>query len=222
MRLLTPEFLHNILQVSAPEIQRIQSLGQTGFFSIDNNKVARSYYDDKYGILSLSESPTNLLMWAHYADSHRGFVIQLDTSHEFFKSPLFGQVEYSDNRPILSPTNIDSVDVFYRKSSVWGPEREWRFIKLLSEARKKLESESYPKYLFDFPLEVVSGIVFGVNMPEVRKAELIDLCTKNQTLEHIKIFHAQLDKNLFEVNIYPPIDGSKDPLFGVGRACSAR
>lgn len=38
----------------------------------------------RLGILSLSENWDNILMWSHYADSHRGLVIGLDTRHRFF------------------------------------------------------------------------------------------------------------------------------------------
>src|SRR5205085_7717375 len=37
----------------------------------------------QYAILSLSKVPNNLLMWAHYCDSHRGFVIGFDSTHKF-------------------------------------------------------------------------------------------------------------------------------------------
>ncbi|EOB4247481.1 hypothetical protein ACIL2N_003344, partial [Vibrio metschnikovii] len=40
---------------------------------------------DKYlGILSLSQSNSNLLMWSHYSDSYCGYVIAFDSEHEFF------------------------------------------------------------------------------------------------------------------------------------------
>jgi hypothetical protein len=37
------------------------------------------------GILSLTEKHDNLLMWAHYAGEHTGFVIEFDSSHEDWK-----------------------------------------------------------------------------------------------------------------------------------------
>jgi hypothetical protein len=37
------------------------------------------------GILSLSETADNLLMWAHYAEEHTGFVLMFDGSHKFFE-----------------------------------------------------------------------------------------------------------------------------------------
>ena len=36
------------------------------------------------GVLSLSEDPLSLLMWAHYAERHEGLVLGLTTDHGFF------------------------------------------------------------------------------------------------------------------------------------------
>jgi hypothetical protein len=36
------------------------------------------------GVLSLTEKRDNLLMWAHYAQNHQGFVIEFDDTHEYF------------------------------------------------------------------------------------------------------------------------------------------
>src|SRR5262249_27556412 len=47
------------------------------------------------GILSLSERWDSLLMWSHYADSHRGLAIGLRTDHGFFQK--------RDLRQILMP-----------------------------------------------------------------------------------------------------------------------
>ena len=73
------------------------------------DEIAKKVYDEVYnrvGILSLSETPDNLLMWAHYAEGHRGFVLMFDGCHDFFKGDrsVFGfekpeRVEYSSERP---------------------------------------------------------------------------------------------------------------------------
>lgn len=43
-----------------------------------------SYFD--FAVISLSETNNNLLMWSHYADQHRGIVVELDMNHELFES----------------------------------------------------------------------------------------------------------------------------------------
>jgi hypothetical protein len=59
------------------------------------------WFGDRFGILSLSEVPTSLLMWAHYAASHTGIVLEFNSDHRFFHQstvlPVFG---WSDGSPI--------------------------------------------------------------------------------------------------------------------------
>jgi hypothetical protein len=62
--------------------------------------------DENYAILSLTRSPLNPLMWAHYAEQHRGFVIGFDCSCEALSSPEtnsvpvhFGNVIYTATKP---------------------------------------------------------------------------------------------------------------------------
>ena len=64
---------------------------------------------NNFGILSLSETPDNLLMWAHYAAGHTGFVLVLDSSHDFFKGTVSlpglakpERVEYRLERPRMA------------------------------------------------------------------------------------------------------------------------
>lgn len=60
------------------------------------------------GVLSLTEDPNNLLMWAHYAKSHTGFVLEFDNNHPFFNSvenPIYPpciKTVYQSERPIIN------------------------------------------------------------------------------------------------------------------------
>ena len=53
---------------------------------IDENVRGLSNYFSKYAPMAcFSEKPNNLLMWSHYADSHRGFVLEYDTDAFYTK-----------------------------------------------------------------------------------------------------------------------------------------
>lgn len=68
---------------------------------------AKKYiWETNYAVLSLTRSPLNALMWAHYAKEHKGFVIGVDVSNEIFKSeeknliPVqFGNIIYTTIKP---------------------------------------------------------------------------------------------------------------------------
>ena len=44
-------------------------------------------HDELLGVFCLSQNSDSFLMWSHYADSHKGFIIGFDSEHEFFQKP---------------------------------------------------------------------------------------------------------------------------------------
>ena len=227
-RILTNEALSAMMNALLPGIQRTiaATAKGPGAWSLDNNLIARSVYDSKYGILSLTEQPTSLLMWAHYADAHRGFVLQLDDQHSFFRRPIdsgftLRQVVYSDARPILSYSSLESIDVFFTKSPEWAYEREWRLVAPLSTANKIVEKVPFPIHLFTLPPAVITGLILGTSMPPESAQALMTVCERPD-LTHIKIFQVTLDRNEYKMEIHPPLDGSVPPGALSGWVPSAR
>lgn len=94
----------------------------------------------KVGILSLSETIINPLLWAHYADSHKGFAIEFNTEHSFFnrrrsdKDELFHlrKVKYKD-RSSLGRTlmDIDGDDLLVTKKNVGHMKQNGEFLRRL-------------------------------------------------------------------------------------------
>ncbi len=112
---------------------------------------------DQAGILCLSKIRSDILMWAHYADGHKGLCLEFDGSAN---SDFFGEaqpVEYSDYSPL--PLHKDSGSQMARivltKSTHWAYEQEYRII-LPNQA---CTSVSFPK-------ELLTGVIFGCLMPE--------------------------------------------------------
>jgi hypothetical protein len=56
------------------------------------------------GVACLAESYADLLMWAHYADGHRGFCLEFDGNAEPFSAAR--KVVYKAEFPSLSPIDI--------------------------------------------------------------------------------------------------------------------
>jgi hypothetical protein len=84
------------------------------------------------GILSLTDDPENILMWAHYCESHTGFALgfELLKDIQFFNAPL--RVKYSPNYPAYHYlTEPDKIAVLGlgTKSDHWEYEREIRILK---------------------------------------------------------------------------------------------
>ncbi len=102
------------------------------------NQVA----DESIGICSLSRDPLNLLMWAHYAEHHKGFVIEFDipVSVEAEDEPtpqrrlewlVPCEVKYEDSKPVVTMTDSKEEKLrkqFLVKGTHWLYEQEERTI----------------------------------------------------------------------------------------------
>ena len=64
-----------------PSSSHIRSKSKKEIF----DKLSKASYFD-YSIVSLTETNNNLLMWSHYADQHKGIVIEFDYNYQIFDS----------------------------------------------------------------------------------------------------------------------------------------
>ena len=82
------------------------------------------------GVLSLSDSLTENLLWSHYASGHRGIAIEFDASAGLFLTAQ--QVQYSSTEPVINRLVDDEGQLLEKsvltKSADWRYEREWRVI----------------------------------------------------------------------------------------------
>lgn len=85
------------------------------------------------GVSCFSARLDSLLMWGHYADGHRGFCLEFDTSDEHFKR--LKPVTYYAECPSLSAAHVmfpKKADIFATamcsKPPDWAYEQEWRLI----------------------------------------------------------------------------------------------
>lgn len=131
-------------------------------------------FNNKIGFYSLAlsnnEFPDNELMWAHYANSHRGFCIAYDIKQLEFsqKSPYDVnemKIVYKMDPPSIDVTNIGDknflVKMFGTKSKIWEYENEIRLI-YNHFGIKKYNSFS------------LKSIYFGLNMDEKYQIQIID------------------------------------------------
>lgn len=127
-------------------------------------------FDANVGILCLSEVRDSLLMWGHYTDNHRGFVIGFDQHHPFFSvrrgpEDEFGflrQVKYCRSRPRVTLADTTGEEWFETKSDEWAYEKEWRMMRVLQDAQAHRDTAPHPICLFGFPADAITEIVVGL------------------------------------------------------------
>jgi len=109
--------------------------------ALQNGEFGQKLVKD-VGICSLSRDLLNLLMWAHYAKDHTGFVVefcipmQAQTDEDALKRLIPFEVKYEEEKPIINPYDderVNSDKQFLVKGHDWAYEQEERVIDYLRE-----------------------------------------------------------------------------------------
>lgn len=173
-----------------------------------NNKSFVDYQNKKFdeyrkelGVVCFSKNPTNILMWSHYANNHKGIVYQfkpnlfLNAKTSSFNGFPY-KVKYPDNRSyeLLSYTKIDKeikeqfAKELLTKAKDWEYEEEYRMIDFENSGNKIFKKES------------LCSIIFGVKTADIEIDIIKCLCQK-YGLNHVKFKKAQFKKGKFEIEI---------------------
>jgi hypothetical protein len=164
------------------------------------------------GILSLTEKPDNLLMWAHYAAEHTGYVIGFDTSHKYWNNfgdekgndhlGVLRKVDYSDKRP--APKHLAAMlrtEMYFTKSREWEYEQEWRVFRGVENADQVIETEdTLPICLFDFPKETVERVIIGCRASEKTKSTIAEIVRGTNEYAKTELLKAEIDDVEFKLN----------------------
>jgi hypothetical protein len=120
--------------------------------------------------ISLSRNRSNILMWSHYADSHRGFCIGFNRNHKYFsraepiryrkfRSSLNGlKSQHSNSSNILK-------DVALEKAIDWAYEEEERlFLCDVNQNLTRLGVDDWGQniVLNSYPFDAISEIIIGL------------------------------------------------------------
>ena len=149
------------------------------FNKIINKIVSKAIHKElkEMGLRCFTEKSDNLLMWAHYAEEHKGVCLKFDIleAAEFFKNLV--RVRYNDKYPELNyirESKEKVVEILRHKSKAWEYEREWRVIKL-GEGNKLAPIS---------PTSLVE-IIFGCRCTEENQKEIQEKC-KNGAFESVR------------------------------------
>lgn len=170
-------FFEKIFKLAALSGQSIPNSTKENIYGMINGmqEHIRAHFNEITGVSCFSKSSSEILMWAHYADKHKGICVEYDFSRiEKFPSNMFLlPVIYTDNRPLLpvekmyeakdkleSPAKVIDllphfIEGFITKAVEWEYELEWRFLFL---GNKDMSRKIH--------LPCISKIIAGANIVE--------------------------------------------------------
>ncbi len=177
------------------------------------------YYNNKnilYGIaiLSLNQSNSDIVVWSHYADKHRGLCFEFELEglrNDFIKPPydIDADVNYHSNPiDVLNELSFDSngeINESFLVASIcralweckhtnWQYENEIRFFlsdKLIFEGKNGLAKEFNPNNL--------TSIYYGIRTPKTTKQHIHEIL-KDKKYSHVQEF--QMNRVLGEFKFY--------------------
>lgn len=158
-----------------------------------DNIITKSIEEEKkkLGIFCASSSKDNLLLWAHYADSHKGICLEFDIkkSPETFILPQ--KVVYNDQYPHYNyfKERDQIMKPLFHKSNVWSYEEEFRIIKV-----------NQPNILRDVNKEALSGVIFGCCCDKEERNRIMRKC-KTNGFNSVKFYEAVKDKMSYKLTI---------------------
>jgi hypothetical protein len=167
--------------------------------------------------LSLSKNQNNLLMWSHYCDSHRGFVIGFDANHPFFTHAVNGsrsalqKVNYSRYRPVVPAPDQNPEQFFKENTSLLTKSHHWKYEEELRmcaspKAANRVQPgpNGHPIYLFTFPKESVAEVILGYRMAtDIRKTITAVVREKYQ---RAVLYQTALNEAEYDLDVNPNSD----------------
>jgi hypothetical protein len=200
-------------------LDRIRAGVTSAEFLADEGENYQQEIGKYFRVVSLTELPLSRLMWAHYADSHAGFVVELaageQTEHEGFairgmgtglvaakvKYPrLFHEISFArDGSNIL--------DVCCSKHPLWEYEQEWRIVApLRGSIQTRLVPdtgrEAVERYCVPFKPKNLLRVIFGMRMkPDVKK-QLWSML-EQEDFKHVQKQSTTIDPDTGELVLKP-------------------
>lgn len=198
-------FKRNNISPPADWKQKLYEQIKTGEFQKNLKEgLQKHLYDlrQKSFLLSVSQEARSTVMWAHYADKHKGSVIGID----FDKIFKMHRVDYSEHRPEMNVLdNFESegfhakyLNTLVTKSADWSYEKEFRtnfddacLMDLEQQGLACLKEFNGKKTWFlRLNPESIREVIFGLFTEESLKLAIKKIIARAE-LQHVKLYQAE-------------------------------
>ena len=148
--------------------------------------------EELFAVFCLSAIPDNLLMWAHYADSHKGICIGfhpqklIDAITPTWVAPVRYSFDYPKVSVLEHPEQILEIMLF-NKSVDWHYEKEIRYVKNTTNGDCEVKIQT----------DAIEEIYLGCKSAKDTQNKILEI--KSQKYPHAKVFKFTKDKLTFKL-----------------------
>ena len=162
------------------------------------------------GVLCLTEKSMDRLMWAHYAESHCGFVAEFRHDNEeteygrrwrigpFGVAGKVSYPKYPKQPPTCKRDLSNITEVLWTKHSQWEYEQEWRVVQSHTEATPHQANNGSQRSLLKFEPCDLHRVIFGLRVCQNVEARLKDML-KRPEFDGVQIEKADIDPETSEL-----------------------
>ena len=134
------------------------------------------------GIYSLSQTYNHELLWAHYANSHKGYCVEYELDllldNTKFRNGYHFPILYKKTPPLYDNGHINNIEVMVKeivgvKSECWKYEEEYRITTDLSGP-----------HIYDY--KALKSIYFGLRMSDLQKRRIMS-CLKGRGVKYYQM-----------------------------------
>jgi Protein of unknown function (DUF2971) len=163
--------------------------------------------DQRYRIYCLTTKPDCPLMWAHYADHHRGICLEIDSRLPDLCAAI--QVQYRETYPTFRLDDDKDLTPFCTKSLDWQYEDEYRLIAeedvgAFHQATMKTQDQFYK-----LPQGSLTSIIIGARASEEMRKTISEILERSG--RNLLLRQATRAADRYELLIEPPIGAGQSP-----------
>jgi hypothetical protein len=169
---------------------------KTKRFNVLFNQMTHFVFDESVGVCCFSQYCDSPLMWAHYAESHRGICLMFNNRKMNFIKRNLIPVQYYSDYPVFDLSEYRDnqfqeflLNLLSSKFNDWAYEFEWRAIK-----------EKGADRLFRFEKDFLEGIIFGINISDENKNKIKQIMRRKKASD-IKYFQAIMSDSDYKIKI---------------------
>jgi hypothetical protein len=151
----------------------------------------------QYRVYCLGPAVGNLLMWAHYADSHRGVCLEFSLRNDVMCSAL--KCEYLKEFPIMklhSNEDADALRVLLAKAEPWIYEKEYRIVAQERQHAVGTATLMTDKGFLQLPKGALVSVIVGCQGDYEKVSKLVQALAPD-----VKVKRAVRVQNRYALNI---------------------
>jgi len=198
------------LTLNAKEFGEFRNYMTGTEFRADESRNYQKEIGKLVGVVSLTEKPMDRLLWAHYAESHRGFLAEFRHDEEDLangrriRSGPFGvAAKVSYPKPPAQPPSCkrdlsNIAEVLWTKHSEWEYEQEWRVVQSHVEATPGRARDGGQRSFLKFEPSHLLRVIFGLRICPTVERKLKEMLEQPE-YKTVRIEKADLDPTTREL-----------------------